>query len=195
MNTNWNHNFAECAAIQAQLAEYTENTLSGRQVWDVEKHLAHCADCARMSREMQTTISLLKNTERRDTGDDFMARLHARIDMLEPEIVRAPSLGSILRDGLAALGSVLRSPRIPALSLGVAVTAAALFLIFPRSVPHTAQNANSALKPIPVTQIAAEPLRRNAALAARNPFDDPVAATLEANAEPAEPAEGETSIQ
>ncbi len=192
MNTNRNDNFAECAAIQAQLAEHTENTLSGRQVWDVEKHLARCADCAQISREMQVTISLLQNAERHDTGDDFMAKLHARIDTLEPETVRAPSLGTVLRDGLAALGGILRSPRIPALSLGVAATAVVAFLIVPRSVPNTPQTLTTTANPVTVTHIAAEPLRRNAALAANNPFDDPVAATLEANADP---AESEPSIQ
>ena len=191
MNTNRNDNFAECAAIQVQLAEHTENTLSGRQVWDVEKHLARCTDCAQISREMQATISLLKNMERRDTGNDFMARLHTRIDTLEPETVRARSAKTVLYDWLATLGSVLRSPRVPALSLGIAATAVVAFLIVPRPVPNVPQSAALRVKPDSVTQIAAEPLRRNAALAASNPFDDPVAATLEANAEA---NEGEASL-
>jgi anti-sigma-K factor RskA len=181
MNTNRNAINPECAQVEALLAEYVENTLSARQAWDVEKHLAACANCARSSREMQATVALLRSVERRDTSDDFMARLHSRIDALEPETVRARTWGSVWRDGWAALGAAWRSYRVPALSMGVAASAVAAFMLSPRTVPTPI--AESTQMPSSVTQIAAEPLRRNAALAAGNPFDDPVAAALEEHSE------------
>ncbi len=189
MTTNHNENLSECARTQADLAGFMENTLSARQMWDVEKHLARCVDCARLSHEMQATVALLKSVERRDTSDDFMARLHARIDTLEPETVRAPSVGTLLRDWLAGMSHTLRAVRVPALSLGVAATAVIVLLVIPHSAPQKIDTPANITLSNSVTQIAAEPLRRNAALAANNPFDDPVAAALESHSDA---NEGET---
>src|SRR5689334_10342091 len=90
-NTN---NPQECAQVQALLSDYLENTLSARQTLEVESHLTACADCTEASRQMQATVALLRAAPRHDTADDFMARLHARLDTLEPQPVRnSSSLG------------------------------------------------------------------------------------------------------
>src|SRR5579871_6843075 len=109
-----------CQETQSLLSDYIDNTLSARQVWAVEKHLTLCADCAAVMHQMQTTVELLRSADRFDTGDDFMARLHARLDGLEPEPMRKPSPIMALRDWLAGARAGLQARRIPALSLGMA---------------------------------------------------------------------------
>jgi hypothetical protein len=169
----------ECGKVQPLLSEYLDNTLSGRQVWTVERHLAACAECAALSREMQAAVQLLQAASRYDTGDDFMAKLHARLDAVAPEAARArPRLESV-RDGLAGVLEALRNYRAPALGLGMAAMAAlSIVLLLPHPTPATVETGG----PPSLAPIAAQPLRRNVALAASNPLDDPAAANLEANA-------------
>jgi anti-sigma factor RsiW len=176
-----------CRDVRTLLSDYVDNTLSARQVWEVEKHLADCADCAETARQMQATVRLLRTAERLDTADDFMAKLHARLDGLEPE--PAPSrfgLGA-LRDGLRGLREAMQRYRVPAFGLGISAAALATVLVFSRSGVTTTDTAPS---PPPVAPRnagqalnAGDPLKRNVALVASNPFDDPVAANLEAHSE------------
>jgi anti-sigma factor RsiW len=173
-----------CRDVQTQLSDYVDNTLSARQVWEVEKHLASCPDCAETARQMQATVRLLRATERLDTGDDFMAKLHARLDGLEPE--PAPS-----RLGLGALYDGLREAvqryRVPAFGLGISAAALATVLVFSRSGVTTTDSAPVLPPTLPrlagQSPNAGDSLKRNVALVASNPFDDPVAANLEAHSE------------
>src|SRR5579871_131359 len=89
-----------CREVQELLSDYLDNTLAARQVWEVEKHLAACADCARASRELQATIQVLHAAEQYDTGDAFMAKLHARLDGLDPEPTSHRPTLTVLRDWL-----------------------------------------------------------------------------------------------
>jgi len=164
----------ECGQTQALLPEYVENGLSAREVWEVEKHLAACPECAAQVRQLQTTVHLLQALERHDTGADFMARLHARLDGLEPQPARGRRPWDPLERWLAGLRDPLRINRLPALGLGLAMAAAALFFTINRPVAPIPSQAAA------VAPISVEPLSRHVALSASNPFDDPVAATLEA---------------
>ena len=187
MNTFGNHNQnSECHEVQTLLSEYVENTLSARDTWSVEKHLTECGDCAAQTRELQATVTLLRNSVCLDTADDFMAKLHARLDGLEPEAARPRAPLAALRDWLAGATQTLRAARVPALSLGVATTALIAVLLVPRtqSIQEGGTRSSSGLdtKGTVSAPIASQTLRRNVALAASNPFDDPVAANLAAHA-------------
>ncbi|HZP80214.1 MAG TPA: zf-HC2 domain-containing protein [Chthonomonadaceae bacterium] len=182
-HTDTNDN-RECAQMRLLLSDYLDDTLSARQVWNVEKHLAACAECAALCRRMQATVRLLQAAPRFDTSDNFMAKLHARLDSVEPERPLSRSRLTALRDGWAALVETLRQRPAPALSLGFALTALVALLLLPHGgavkpsdLPLPPSRPTSA--PVP---IAAESLRRSVALAAANPLDDPAAANLEAHA-------------
>ena len=164
----------DCGKVQAFLSDYVDNALSARDVWEVEKHLAACPECAAQAHELQTTVHLLHTMERHDTGTDFMAQLHARLDSLEPPQVRAHPLRDTLQGWLAGLRDPLRLNRLPAFGLGLAMAAAVLFFALNRPVETVSAPV------IQAQTISVEPLRRHVALSASNPFDDPVAATLEA---------------
>ena len=108
---------AACRQVQTLLSDYIDNALPARQTWEVEKHLAACPDCAWQLREMQTTIQVLRAAPAFGTGDDFMARLHARLDGLEPK----PSLLQSLRTRMEDLAAPLRFRPLPALGLSMAL--------------------------------------------------------------------------
>jgi anti-sigma factor RsiW len=160
---------AGCRNVQELLSDYLENTLAARQALEVEKHLAGCAECASLAREMRATIHLLRNAETYDTGDDFMARLHARLDGLEPEPARRRTALVALRDWLEGFRQNLNARRVPALSVGLAMAALVAIVIVQRPMPAT---ENPPTHPA----IPAAPLQHNVALTASNPFDDPYAA-------------------
>lgn len=163
-----------CRNVQQMLSDYVDNTLSAHDVWKVEKHLAECGACTAHARQLQATVRLLRTTERHDTGGDFMARLHARLDGLEPERPRRNPLWDSLQDWLAGMRAPLQLRRVPALSLGLAM-AALLFVV----VVNRPQGDNKVAAT--VLPIASDSLQRHVALSASNPFDDPVAANLEAH--------------
>src|SRR5689334_22629617 len=103
-----------CRKVLQMLSDYVDSTLSAHGVWEVEKHLAECGDCAAHARQLQATVLLLHTAERHDTGNDFMARLHARLDGLEPERPRRNPLRDALQDWLAGMREPLRLKRVPA---------------------------------------------------------------------------------
>ena len=173
-----------CRETQTLLSEYIDNTLSARQAWEVEKHLAACTDCQEFSHSLQRTVSLLQSSERQDTGDDFMARLHARLDGLEPEAQRAAPL-TALRDWLAGVRDGLYVRRVPALSLGMASLAMALLLLVNHPTPPMVAPGESVVSRANAAAAGSQDhdaLSRHVAVTASNPFDDPVAAKLEAEA-------------
>ena len=63
-----------CERAQPLLVAYTENSLSARDILEVERHLTLCRPCTRQIEELRLTVSLLHNVERRDTAPDFMAK-------------------------------------------------------------------------------------------------------------------------
>ncbi len=173
-----------CQNVRSLLSEYQENALSARQTWEVEKHLATCPDCATESRQLQATVQLLREAPRRDTGDDFMARLHARLDEAAETSAPRPTWRQAAQDWLAGTRALL-TPRRMAPALGLSLAAATLtgIVVFNRPAATTSLSlpvgASSAAHSAAVA--ASEPLEKNVALAASNPFDDPVAAHLEAH--------------
>ena len=188
-----------CRVTREQLSAYLDNTLSARNVWDVEKHLTACPDCAEVSRQMQATVNMLHSVERLDTGDDFMAKLHARLDDLKPAPAHRNSLADWMREAGANLRSGLISRRASGFGMGMAVAGVAAFAIFthlPAPIGHDPQ-------PIAIVAPAAvapnsdvhESLQRNVALTANDPLGDVAAEYLESAEGGKEAGAKETSLR
>ena len=171
-----------CRDTQGLLSEYTDNTLSARQVWEVEKHLAVCKECGQASRQMQETVSLLRGAARFDTGDDFMARLHARLDDVSPEPARRQSVTERTREALSRVRDGFAVRRIPGLNLGMAAAgvAALLFMVQNTVTPpavKTNGGANVVVSTAALNSVH-ENLQRNVALSANDPLGDVAAENL-----------------
>src|SRR5579871_2609263 len=102
MSSNYKEN-SECRHVRELLSDYLDNTLAARRVLEVERHLADCPDCAALVREMEATVHLLRTAETYDTSDDFMVKLHARLDGLAPEPTQSRSVLTAARDWLAGV--------------------------------------------------------------------------------------------
>ncbi len=162
-----------CRSVEPMLSDYRENALSAREVWEVEKHLTACKACTQLSQQMQATVQVLRNADRYDTADDFMAKLHARLDDLEPEPARG--LRDMAQNWLVSLRAGMRTWHVPALTAGFAAAALVLLVHGNLSVvPPKAITPVTAERPAP-----SEDMSRQVAFAASNPFDDPVAAKAE----------------
>ena len=166
----------ECRAIQQLLPGHLDGTLSARMVWDVEKHLATCAECAAQVREMQSVIALLHDSERFDTSDDFMAKLHARLDGVEPGPVGIDTRIGAVRDWFAGAASAVFGRRTAILGMGMAAAALGLVLVFGTRIAGVHRTVSAPIAERVPTQV----LMQNVVAAASNPFDDPVVANLEA---------------
>jgi anti-sigma factor RsiW len=177
MSTRLNENGPGCGPARELLNGFLDNRLSARQTWVLEKHLADCPACAQLARQMEQTVSLLRQLDRRDTSDFFMANLHARLDAEEAASPARRSPIAAIREWPTLFLETLDARRWPAVGLGLALTALVALLLMPQQGPV----------PVPETQPAApqasinQPLRRNVALSAANPLDDPAAANLLAN--------------
>lgn len=168
-----------CGQLQPLLVAYTENSLSAREILEVERHLALCRPCTRQIEELRLTVSLLRNVERRDTAPDFMAKLHAQLDTVEPERVtlktRLSGFGDWIKTGLS-----VNPARTSAFGVGLAtaVICMGVFVNRPSGVPVS----NPGVVVITPTQtIAPQNLHQNVALTSNDLFDDPAAANLEAH--------------
>ncbi|HEV2471777.1 MAG TPA: zf-HC2 domain-containing protein, partial [Chthonomonadales bacterium] len=152
-----------------------DNALSARDALEMEGHLAGCTACAEQYRQMEATVSLLHSAEQSDTSDGFMARLHARLDEIEISAAPAASWKERLSAWISAMRQPLIVRRAPALGLGVAMAGLLAFVLF-SGPSNTSEPAAKLLPPPPV-----ESMGRHVALTASNPFDDPVAAKLDAH--------------
>ncbi len=170
-----------CLSIQESLSAYADNGLSARQSWEIEKHLAICKECAGVSRQMQATVTLLRGSERADTGDDFMARLHARLDDAAPVVPSRSNPLDWARDLWGRIADGAGRRRVPMTALGMAgagMVALTLFVTHPAAVPpvplvpgvSASTGANAS---------AHENLQRNVALTANDPLGDVAAEALE----------------
>ena len=158
----------ECDVVSRLLPGIAGNQLSTREAWRVERHLADCADCAGLARQYQSLSAVMRAASGHDTSCSFMAKLHERLDTLEPDRARHRN-GEALRGWFGSLLPTAAQARRPLIGLGfaAAITGAAVIVMWPAGAPRPAR-------------ISQAPLARNTAITASNPFDDPVAAQLEA---------------
>jgi anti-sigma factor RsiW len=175
MSFQFNNDNAECRSVEPKLSDYIENALSAREVWEVEKHLTACAECTQLSQQMQATVQVLRSADRYDTADDFMAKLHARLDLVEPEPVRGWSLRDMAQNWLVSLQAGMRTWHVPALTAGFAAVALVLLVNGNMRVAPPKEVS----PPTVAGSAAGEDLSRQVAFTASNPFDDPVAVKAE----------------
>src|SRR5580700_2360084 len=97
MMSNQITNDAKCKRARAMLSEYVDNALSARDMWEAEKHLAECAACSQLAERTRQTVQVLRSADALDTGDQFMAQLHARLDNLGPVPARRTP-GAVVRE-------------------------------------------------------------------------------------------------
>lgn len=160
-----------CKEVRAMLSEYTDNTVSARSAWIVEKHLAGCKACAEEARQMQAMVQLLQSAPRLDTSDNFMASLHARLDTVDPNSISDRSVWDRLRSWLMPAGVPILGARVPAIGLGLAAAACALVLALNRP-------ESPAVSPAPPAAVA-DSVHLSIASSANSPFSDPAADNLE----------------
>jgi anti-sigma factor RsiW len=162
-----------CRRTGQRLSDYLDSTLSAREMFEVEKHLAACTDCAEQVRLLEQTVQVLHSAESFDVSDQFMAKLHSRLDDLGPVPSRRSPL-AVVREWLYDIRQQLNARPIPTLSVGMAsfFVAAVLFSYRPQAV--------TPIVPVGVETVSQDALDRHVAVTASNPFDDPVAAKLEA---------------
>jgi anti-sigma factor RsiW len=148
------------------LSEYIDNTLSARDMLQVEAHVADCNACARSLNEMRQTVRLVAELPRFEVGADFMQSLQTRLAAVEPEPSRPAWI-----DGIRQL---FRPRAIPV--WGAAVCGAVLVAVIPRpsSVPGEGTIATASSGP----SIVQTARNQSVALAAANPLGDPAAAAL-----------------
>ena len=170
-----------CRQAQALLSEYVDNTLSARQMWDLEKHLSSCSSCSTQAQQMQVLVELVRYAPRLDTGDDFMAKLHTRLDGLEPELARSPSIGARVRDWAAGIQDRLRLRATPTVGLALALACAAVIVVVPLLPKDTIGPSSGPVKAA-VPQQVQQALDRHVADVASDPLGD-VAAACKASAE------------
>lgn len=69
----------DCRRIQPRLSEYVDGVLSPDETWEVEKHVAACAVCARVADDFAATTRLLGSLPSAEPSADFAARLALRL--------------------------------------------------------------------------------------------------------------------
>lgn len=161
-----------CRSVQALLSDYLDSKLPVRQAWEIEKHLASCPECARLSHDLKMTVQILRSAKRFDTSEDFMARLHARLDAVEAQA--APAAGWSLRVWITSVGQALRAPRVPALSMCAVFAAIALLLV----TNHASYEPQRSAPASGISRVAPETLRRHVAESTTDPLEDLAAVNL-----------------
>ena len=68
-----------CKTTQTWMVEYADDALDAGRRAQVQAHLAGCAECARLSREIAATRGLLRALPPRQTSAQFEARLAERL--------------------------------------------------------------------------------------------------------------------
>jgi anti-sigma factor RsiW len=161
-----------CRNVQPSLSEYIDNTLSARETWEVDRHLAVCNECNRALNEMRRTVNLAGAAPRFEVSESFLAGLQSRLAGVEPaparwawvEGLRELFRPRVLQTWGAALGAV-------------GTAALALVLFMPRPVIVPGENRMPIAEPASVQSAA----RQNLALQAADPFADLAAANLSAH--------------
>lgn len=156
----------KCETTKALLSEFHDEILGVATAWQVQTHLADCAACTKLSREMLALRRALRGLPARQPSAQFDSNLAQRL-----ALTRRPQKSR----GWDRFGGLFQVPRLrPVLALGFALTAIATAVWIPqqRVTPHDTQVARTADKAFVADCVAqhrkestAEPL---ADLAAQN---------------------------
>ena len=155
----------ECRTAQPLLSEYIDNALSGRQTWDLDRHLGVCHECTRLLNELRRTAELTANAPKFEVSADFMDRLQTRLANVEPETGRAAWMDTIR--------SLFRPRILPAWGIGLATCTLAAILLAPRA-PKVGPGVDLANYEVTARN-------QNVAISTADPFADTAAANLAAH--------------
>jgi len=75
----------DCREFQNNHVAYVDDLLSAVKMDAMQQHLAECARCARKDTSIRRSLFLVRNLKPIEPSADFMARLNARLESLEPE--------------------------------------------------------------------------------------------------------------
>lgn len=170
-----------CHEIEPLLSEYIDNTLSARQTWEVDRHLAECNLCTHAANALRKTVALLSDAPTYDLSVDFMAKLQSRL----AEVETNQPMPSFLQNWRTNLAEMFR-PRVrPVWGLGLATCVLATVLavqFVPRSLPAV-DSPRVAVVVEPVKRVTVrQAASQNIAIEASDPFGDTAAANLAAHA-------------
>ena len=128
-----------CEKVKSLASEFSDETLDVAATWQVQTHLAECAECAILAREMRSLRHMLQELPTRQPSAQFEANLAQRL-----ALTRRPQKRSAWRDRFTA---TFQSPILslrPALALGFALSAVAAIVWMPQrlTAPPAAPTAH-----------------------------------------------------
>lgn len=171
------HTEEYCKVTSSRLSEYLNGELSAHDTWLVEKHLALCRECESLAHTTQLTVELLKSADKLEPSDHFMANLHTRLDgVASVKTSWEPVLQ--LRTWIIRFQDQLNRKRVSILSFGMATVVIAACIASFRPIAPT--EGFGTVARTSADSVSQDALSRHVAVTASNPFDDPVAAKLEA---------------
>jgi anti-sigma factor RsiW len=171
-----------CKRALPLLSEYLDNSLSARDTWEVDRHLADCHDCTRTLNELRRTVDLVGDVELFEVSADFMTGLQSRLEGLEPAQPR--------RAWISWVQEAFRPRALPAWGAAMATCALALILILPRFGGHSVDGTVTPAKKADPKDVQVA-THQNVAFSASDPFADIGAANLAAHVSSAKGADSE----
>ncbi len=69
-----------CAGIKELLSEYVDGVLDAQTKADIKEHIATCTGCQKEIKELKALVEDLGSLEQAKAPDDFIDRLHERIE-------------------------------------------------------------------------------------------------------------------
>ena len=127
-----------CNQVKILLSEFNDETLDVSTAWQVQTHLAACAACSKVSRDLLAMRQALQSLPARHPSAQFDSRLAQRLALTRrpPVVMSGQSrLTGIFRTAIfRTAGSPAAGRRLrPVLALGFALTAIAAVLWVPHS--------------------------------------------------------------
>jgi anti-sigma factor RsiW len=145
----------DCKGVRDTLADYTVGLVNGRQLAELEGHLASCTECRRERRALDQAMALVTVHAARTPPEGLWNGVYNRITVPEPARPLVP-------------WPLLRGWPGRGLAVAAAAVAVAAFLAFPR--PPTNPGGTGVRVAAPATAEAAALVRQRALTQAEGPF-------------------------
>jgi len=86
-----------CADLGILLCDYVDGTLDGEQTVAVERHLAACATCVQLARDVSTAVAFTAEAEPVTPPDELVTHLLFQVPAAKPRSARAGLWGVLSR--------------------------------------------------------------------------------------------------
>ncbi len=120
-----------CQTVKPLLSEFADETLGASTAWQVQTHLSRCAECARISRDLDAAKRMLQTLPAAAPSAGFDAALMQRLALTRRPSAPAQTWRTQLAAVFAPRVATPRRRLGPALALGAAVAAGGAALFFP----------------------------------------------------------------